>query len=718
MKAWQVALFLAAVFAAFALIRCGADPTPPASLELASPEAAGASTGSGPLADQAGVVREKFIAEVPHDPEDELRGIVVDTADVPIPGATLTAWLQVDRQIAGLSEVYKSIESLAAQTVSDAAGRFSLRLEPRIVYDLVAIQSGFARIRLHSLYAGEDLRIVLGRAASISGLVTDAGDGMPLAGVEVMATQGTTQSRGDERLYALSGADGEFRFENLPPNYFDLRFDLAGYARRYGTELTIVEGEQARADVTLDRGATLRGRVTDGDTHLPIPGAEVGLRLASHPARTDADGRYLLTGVPVGYSDSVFIRAVGYGKYDFPLRDVPAEGLEQDFGLLRGRTALGRVVDQNGVPVSGARIVAASQKNAFDSWQTDRRLTQTDEAGLFTLTSLRVDLRHTLLIAAEGHAVGIFDFPASEWGAREIRLGDLVVEPACALAGVVVDTNGNPQPNLFVSLSGEPWSRDALGPSLAGGEGYMDRGGLGFDNLSARTDARGRFAFASLPTGQYYLSAGRKGYARRAESEIELLYKGESVTDLKLVLDVGLTIAGMVVNRDGQPVPEASVSVHHSGEASRITYNLTQPDGSFLLVGLDAGSYLLLADGGFSIRHYGELLVNDVMAGDSGLRLVLPDALEISGVVFGPDDQPLQGATVQVWTSEPTHNACNSGRDGRFTLWVSDDRNVTIAAFPPFVVYAGTPVDGSLTVTVENVTPGTMNLVIRLPRLP
>lgn len=720
MKPWHGAiLLLAAVFAAAAFYRCGASQSPASTtLPDSVTGAAPAEPDSATSAAQEALGRVEVAVEPAFDLERDLHGIVVDTAGIPIPGVALTAWLQVDRQIAGLSEYLHTIEGVAAETTSDTAGRFRINLEPRVVYDLVAIKNGLARRRLNNLYAGENLRVVMARSASISGRITSADDGSTIAGVEVMARQGTTGTRGDERLYAISGADGAFSLANLPPNFYSLQFAVAGYARSEGPELTIAEGEQARADVTLERGTTLHGKVTDGETHLPIAGAEVGMRMGHHPARTDAEGRYLLTGIPVGYQDSVFIRAEGYGKFDFPLRDVPPKGLEQDFGLLRGRVARGRVVNREGMPIPSAEIVAESYVYQVSNEQNDRRTARTDLDGRFTLNDLRVDHRHTLLVHGANYAVEVFDFPASEWETHEIELGDIVLERPCTLAGVVVDTNDDPQPDLWVSLSGEPWKRDALGPSGADGEGYMARGGLGFDKVLAKTDGRGRFSFASLPTGQYHLSAGKKGYARRAEQDIELIYEDDHVADLKLVIDLGLSISGIVVNRDGQPIPGASVSALRPEENWRmVTYNITQPDGRFNLIGLDSGPYLLHAEGRSSDQHYGESRAEGVLGGATELRLVLPNTVQVSGVVVGPDDEPVQSAIVQIWSDEYTNNACDSNKDGSFSLWVADDQNVTLLAIPPFNRSSVSQIDASLTVTVGNVVPGTKDLVIRLPRL-
>src|SRR5437764_10626006 len=54
---------------------------------------------------------------------------------------------------------------------------------------------------------------------------------------------------------------------------------------------------------------TIRGHVTDGVTHQPLSGVTVAV--GSRGALTEADGRYLITGVPAG-TDTLRTRMIGY----------------------------------------------------------------------------------------------------------------------------------------------------------------------------------------------------------------------------------------------------------------------------------------------------------------------------------------------------------------------------------------------------------------------
>ena len=150
----------------------------------------------------------------------------------------------------------------------------------------------------------------------------------------------------------------------------------------------------------LTRGATISGRVVDVDTGLPI--ANVRMR-ADDPATrrgpradTGRDGRYSLSGIGPGvYIVSADGVAKGYivENYDDKLAWEDAarfsvtgtevvEGI--DFGLKRGATISGRVIDAvTGLPIAKMAVRAAPVDGGADiSWD------ETDIDGRYTLKGI------------------------------------------------------------------------------------------------------------------------------------------------------------------------------------------------------------------------------------------------------------------------------------------------------------------------------------------
>lgn len=672
------------------------------------------------------------------DPERDLRGVVVDTRGQPIAGADLVVLLPATRQLPGLTQSFwlqriESDDRAVARSSSAADGSFSIRLEPQRIYDLQVDHSLYARTKLCNLYAGEELHVVLARSAILRGTVVDATDASPIAGAIIEASPGVRGFAGKLKHRVTSDADGGFWLDRLPADFVQLEVEALGYARILWRSIVIAEGEEQTIEIELPRGVTIRGRVLDCETNAPIADAVLRSRTGHlfGSATVDAEGRYEWSGIPVGYRDSIVVDAPGFGQYSYLLGDVPPEGLERDFCLLPCRRAHGRVVDGRGNPVANASISATACLQTGGVYQCDRELTMTDAEGRFDLLNLRVDLRHSLLVHADGFALAVLDFPAREWEANELQLDDVVLERPGSISGRVLDAAGAPLAEMWVSLTSEPRSRDAWGPSLVQDKGYASSLGFGFGEVSARTDARGRYTFGDLPPGHCWIAAGVKGLARSAQLDFEL-EEGEHPSDVDLRIDLGLSIRGIVVDPRGHPVACANVSVDPaSAPFAEITYDLTRADGSFVLSGLESGAYMLRAGPGGSpgalptrgtppprgARPLAEGLPVAAAAGDSSVRVVLPFAATISGIVRGPDDQPLANAVIWLRAPGPVvawSRPTTSDHGGLFALWVADDREVDLRVVPPNSESS----DASCEVYLERVAPCTTDLEVKLSKMP
>ncbi len=669
------------------------------------------------------------------EPELELRGVVVTSTGEAVAGAKLTVLVPMLRQVPGLTEPNEGVERTLEQGRSEGDGSFRFRLEPDRAYDLVAEAKGFAHTRIPNLYAGEEIRVVLSRSATIFGRITDAVDGSPLAEVEVETAPGPAQVPGAARSRATTDRHGTYRLEALAPGILDLKVDARDHVRVWDRLVAVEEGEERRVDFSLARGATIRGRVTDGETKAPISGASVVLRgeSARRAAVTDAKGRYVLRGVPVTIQDRLFVslrfRAPGYGEFEYGIPSVPEGEIEQDVFLLPGRRARGRVVGRDGRPVPDAWVVANGSRMEHGTWQGDRRRARTDAAGRFELLDLRIDLRHTLLAHAVGHATAVLDFPAEEWERREIDLGEILLERSGTIAGRLRDAENRALEDFWVFLDGEPRRRNSLGPSPSENEGYWASGGLGFGDLIARTDSRGRYAFTDLPAGKYRLTGRGTGCARLAHLAIDLEEGGRCV-GADLVLDRGLSIEGVVFDKGGTPLTGASVQASREDDRGPAASVVSSSRGTFTLTGLDPGNHVVTVSGHFrqihgpdgKPRHFAEARVAEVAAGSTDLRLVLPEAVPISGAVVGPEGIPVPFAWVSFRAEgqEALAYGPSADRAGRFLLWAEEGTRGTLVVRPPswpVLNTEGQP-DASYVATLENVSAGTKDLLVRLPKLP
>ena len=194
-------------------------------------------------------------------------------------------------------------------------GRFVFRGNLAGTYYLTAARAGFVTA-LHegtacafhcdvtsgtALTIEEDLdaviRIALTRTGSISGVVTAADTGEPLAGATVAMDAG--------RL-ALSGPDGTFEMADVPPGIFTVRAtaERAGFLDARVDGVLVGPGaDTAGVDFQLVRGGTLSGRVSDATTGEALAFASVSALLGGAvvaSATAGFDGTYRIAALTAG----------------------------------------------------------------------------------------------------------------------------------------------------------------------------------------------------------------------------------------------------------------------------------------------------------------------------------------------------------------------------------------------------------------------------------
>src|SRR5436309_14397182 len=111
---------------------------------------------------------------------------------------------------------------------------------------------------------------------------------------------------------------------------------------------------------------TIRGHVTDGATHQPLSGVTVAV--GSRGALTQADGRYLITGVPAG-TDTLRTRMIGYASAKQSVTVVGGDTVVVDFALSPQAVGLSEIVvtgygEQRAGNITGAvKQVTAAEVN-------------------------------------------------------------------------------------------------------------------------------------------------------------------------------------------------------------------------------------------------------------------------------------------------------------------------------------------------------------------
>jgi hypothetical protein len=134
-----------------------------------------------------------------------------------------------------------------------------------------------------------------GPTGTLTGTVTDAGTGAPIAGATVSVTiEGRTRT-------ATTDADGVYTFSTLPVGTYDFTASAFGYGSATATA-TITESATTILDFALSPvpSHSVSGTVTD-DQGNPVAGATVTIEgTPIPPTTTDADGHYEFASVPEG----------------------------------------------------------------------------------------------------------------------------------------------------------------------------------------------------------------------------------------------------------------------------------------------------------------------------------------------------------------------------------------------------------------------------------
>jgi beta-lactamase regulating signal transducer with metallopeptidase domain len=217
----------------------------------------------------------------------------------------------------------------------------------------------------------------------LEGTVTAADSGQPIPGVWLAFNGGwpehaRTDDQGRYRVVIENGHCSQI-IAYPPPD--------SGYLSDYVEDVFWPSGSKRVADFTLDRGKLIRGRVVDGESDRPIPGASVAYRPSTinffrkskyvfgynNPALTDSDGRFTVTAFSgPGYllvetPDRSYLRSLDVGlmqgtgfagQRTMPMGltpvNVPLLGTlkeEVTIRLERGRTVELRAVGPEGEPL-------------------------------------------------------------------------------------------------------------------------------------------------------------------------------------------------------------------------------------------------------------------------------------------------------------------------------------------------------------------------------
>ncbi|HEV2845779.1 MAG TPA: carboxypeptidase-like regulatory domain-containing protein [Thermoanaerobaculia bacterium] len=320
-------------------------------------------------------------------------------------------------------------------------------------------------------------------------------------------------------------------------------------------------------------GVAASGRIVGFDGR-PVTGAEVGLirsaeqKPGPHRAKTGSDGRFTIPGLPPG----VYVLRVAHPehpRFHQPGIDVP-EGMPKvdlgGFSLRKAERVEGQVVDQEGRPVAGVRILQ-ERSGPLEIAAAPA----TGPEGRFVLPEL---IAGRLTLCKEGYD--------SSWGpiASRSQLSKLArivlrpVEPPFRVTGRILDSEGRPVAGARVR-SGPHESGCVVATLIDPCTGEV------IPDQVVASDADGRFSLEIRERTDFDFRAEAPGYLPAVQSRVSAR-PGQSA-EIELVLRQTAAVTGRVLAQDGSPAAGVRVTRFPDLQSPEA---ITDAQGRFRLEGI------------------------------------------------------------------------------------------------------------------------------------
>ncbi len=198
--------------------------------------------------------------------------------------------------IAGATVLVVDSASVTNTLTTDAAGHYAVTNIATGIATVTASQTGYTTATASpTIVAGANTQDLGLTANTLTGVVTDATTGLPIAGATVAVTDSSNVVH-----TVTTDATGHYGVTNLPTGPTTVTASKTGYTSAT-LNPTIVSGpEHPGRSATAN---TLAGVVTDAGTHQPIPGATVQVvdnAGTTNTLSTDANGYYSVTNIATG----------------------------------------------------------------------------------------------------------------------------------------------------------------------------------------------------------------------------------------------------------------------------------------------------------------------------------------------------------------------------------------------------------------------------------
>ncbi|MFO0982551.1 MAG: carboxypeptidase-like regulatory domain-containing protein [Planctomycetota bacterium] len=544
------------------------------------------------------------------DAEGVVEGVVREAGTgKPLPAAKVHVALPSIDEKAPPGQAWRTVVPATEQNVDcDASGRFRA---PKLTRGTAEV-----RATLEHYEQAEPLRVAIvpGKVAgdvvlemrprieplkgAVEGTVYTVA-GKPHKGAMLFATQKLSfEDLGGDP--AITDGRGHFQINDLPVGRtnlillngegdLNLASLLSMFTRRQVVPVEIKAGETVSVTIReqgeIRRGCRVHGTVSSGGAPLPhamlmaIPESGGGLKMAT----TDDQGRYELNELVAGRWRFAVTEGEGVQTGSGVPIDVPdAADAERDVRVPEGKIA-GVVIDASTKqPIEGIAVFATPEDVAPASFlasvfgRSDSIIT-TDARGAFELPRLAPG-SYTVHAGGAASRGSAREYTQASRTAVAIAGGasatvDFALQHGREVSGVVSDQSGRGIAGVMLTL------HDPGGASIDGSEGVI-------------SDGEGRYRYAGLPAGRFYLVAAWKEQVVQASELFDVSGGSDAHVDLVLVKGIAVTVS--LTNLPNQ-VDFGNLEVTATDAKGRVYRRMVSDEliEAYLLGGFTPGEYHL-----------------------------------------------------------------------------------------------------------------------------
>ncbi|MGD8195279.1 fibronectin type III domain-containing protein [Herbiconiux sp. P18] len=424
------------------------------------------------------------------------------------------SWVQ-DVQISGFGSSAVSWKSTALPAGSYIASAFVSDFGRRY-WDAARFEDATPiAVAAGSSASGIDI-VIAPEGGFIGGFVTSETSGQPVAAYVTLFQQNEWGMSWVEQAYT---SGGRYRFSELDPGTYFVRFTPNDYATPYRTQWWEAADEQTATplviessetdltdiDAALLDGIPITGRVIDAVSGAPVPNQRLSIVTSARSVYTytDNDGRFTQgVDAPGRYTITSEVTNGDYSPASVSI-DVPEAGLTDVLIALN-----------KGVTISGSTVAA---NNAAPLSNVSVRATNVASGQVYYVSSysgqyaLRGVPAGTYRIVYENYG-GLYvtqwyDRAASETQATPLEVGlegatgiDARMTLGGSIVGTVRDEFGNPIPYASVGLA----RKAGVAPAATGAEAIFSAAAQGtLLGITTSADQNGVFATPPVPAGDY-----------------------------------------------------------------------------------------------------------------------------------------------------------------------------------------------------------------------